>query len=226
MVKCMPSAYIRIAHFENERMKVLSLNHNIRNLISQLDTDSSTNIARNYLVFLKTAANSVYNFADTLLYTGFTGSKVADQRITGYFRDVQQLINRRLSLDQLSDKKNQEMYAKMLNCWRAGSDCFFQYLIENHLMTRNEALFNERALIAALKWLPNNCNNNHGFTANHSKVVDKNGITEKQITEIGIAEMVTHYDRIKVDMHLATPMKFSSVDQSTRTPSQTPESLL
>ncbi|KAH9410468.1 hypothetical protein TYRP_023627 [Tyrophagus putrescentiae] len=228
MVKCMPSAYIRIAHFENERMKVLSLNHNIRNLISQEDKNSSTNIARNYLIFLKIATNSLYDFADALLYTGFTRNKMVDQRITGYFKDVQQIINGKQTLDQFTGDKhrNQEMYAKMLECWKAGSDCFTQYLSENRWTTCKEALFNERAMIAAFKWLPANCNRNHGQTANHSEVVVKNGITEEQITEIGIAEMVTHFNRNKVDMQFAKPMKFSSVDQFTRTPSPTPESLL
>lgn len=227
-VKCMPSAYIKIAHFEDERMKVLSLNHNIRNLISRLNIHTYTNIARNYLVFLKTAANSVYDFTDTLLYTGFTGSKLIDARIIGYFRDVQQLIDGKQTFDQINNdkQKNEEMYAKMLECWKAGSDCFIQYMTENRWMTRKEALFNERAMIAALKWLPINCNRNHGMTANHSEVVDKNGITEEQITEIGIAELVTHYDRIKVDMQFAKPMNFSNADQPTRTPSPTPESLL
>lgn len=206
IIKCMPSSFLRIANSENELNKVLSLSQKIRNLIALPGKQFAKSQARNYIIFMKTITSSLYDLVDTLLYTGFTDSRLLDQRVLGYFRHVQQIINGDLSFEQIPDDSHlhKDMYRSMVACWKAGSENFHQYLIKNRLLTQNEGLFIEHSKIVALKWLPINSNQNHGSTKCFKQILKNNNISQKDLTEMGIGETVAHHKRIEFDMHLAS----------------------
>ncbi|KAH9407764.1 hypothetical protein TYRP_012587 [Tyrophagus putrescentiae] len=117
------------------------------------------------------------------------------------------------------------MLGSMVACWRAGSESYAHYLTENRWQTQSEALFTERSVIAALKYLPINCNKNHGSTASYSEVLTKHGITEQLICKAGIAELVCSSKTSALDRRFATPVQINS-NHITRTPSPTPKYLL
>ncbi|KAH9407797.1 hypothetical protein TYRP_012620, partial [Tyrophagus putrescentiae] len=224
MIKCMPSAYYSIANCPKELFKTLKLSQKIRAAIG-LDKSITTSSARNYLVFLKAVTSSVHDFIDAILYGGFTDGKSVDKRIKSYVADVQHIIDGKQTLDQLNENKNKEMLGSMVACWKAGSESYAHYLTENRWQTQSEALFTERSVIAALKYLPINCNKNHGLTANHNAILIENKITEQLICKIGIAELVLFYQKQQFDCHPARPVYITS-NHITRTPSPTPKHLL
>ena len=224
MIKCMPSAYFSIANSPKKLSKTLKLSQKIRNAI-RLDWSTNASNARNYLVFMKAVTSSVHDFIDAILYGGFTDNKLADKRIKNYVADVQHIIDGKQTLDQLKENKNKEMLGSMVACWKAGSESYAHYLAENLWQTQSEALFTERSVIAALKYLPINCNKNHGSTTSYNEVLTKHGITEQLICKIGIAELVLFFQKHQFDCHPARPVYITS-NHITRTPSPTPKYLL
>ncbi|KAH9389401.1 hypothetical protein TYRP_023347, partial [Tyrophagus putrescentiae] len=226
LIKQLPSCFFKIANSDEELLRVLNIGRNVRLMIAESNSRSTLTTSRNYIAFLKMAANSVYDFIDAVVYTGFT-ENYEDNRIISYVKDLQQLVDGHLSLEQLKqDKlKNPKMYSILFENWKAGSECFFQYISESRMMSRKEGLFMERALIAVLKFLSTNCNRNHGMSQNHRKIVHTLGVTEDVITQIGVAELVRHFKQHQFDIDLATPVKLYSY-QITRYPANTPKNFL
>lgn len=176
----------------------------MRQIIADTNSKTTLYISKNYIAFLKMITNSLYDFINGIIYAGFTDDD-KNTRISTYVRNLQQLLDGTLILEKVNN--NSCMLSSLLENWKAGSECFIQYISESQMMSKKEGLFMERALIAALKWLPINCNRNHGMTDNHRNIIQIFGVTEDLITQIGIGELVHHFKRNQFAMELAKPIK-------------------
>lgn len=106
----------------------------------------------------------------------------------------------------VAKNQNIPLISHLARSWQEGNDIFFNYVSENRLYSPTEAWFMEHATIMAMKGLANNFNRNHGSTESYTRILEKNNITEDEIVKIGLAEIITHYNRHKFDIHLSTPL--------------------
>ena len=79
LIKMLPSAFIKIAHFEAYRLKILERAHEIRKLIAMTLKRSQGSfgkkcMGKNYVISTTLKSNSIYGFCDAMVYHGFTAN--------------------------------------------------------------------------------------------------------------------------------------------------------
>ncbi len=200
---------IEFAHFpESLREQLKEANH-IKNELSRLKWDATTNENRinlsetsysTYFGFSKLESSSIYGLADTVNYGGYTKN----------FVKRKQTHQNETKYEKLHSSNRQRVHAFWNACDDNGKPTYVEESRKH--MNKTEALFTEYTKISFICVSPNNQNENHGSTTDfknfidHVKKRDGDLLSKEDIVKCGCAEFVQFYETNKFDWESMTPL--------------------